>query len=156
IGQEAGEYFFTMEYVHGEDLRRVLSKLSRTQRMMPLEHVVSIVMSVASALHYAHELRGSDRKPLDIVHRDVSPANVIVAYDGNVKVVDFGIAKAAERSTETKSGTLKGKVAYMAPEQCNGRQVDRRSDVFALGIVLYELVTVRRLFKGDTDFLTMS
>jgi serine/threonine protein kinase len=155
IGEEGGEYFFTMEYVHGEDLRRVLTHLAANQRKMPFEHVITIVMSVASALHYAHELHGTDRKPLHIVHRDVSPANILVAYDGNVKVVDFGIAKAA-RSAQTRSGTLKGKVAYMAPEQCNGQQVDRRSDVFALGIVLYELVTVRRLFKGDTDFLTMS
>src|SRR6185503_3028993 len=89
-------------------------------------------------------------------HRDVSPANIILGYDGTVKVVDFGIAKAAFRSTETHSGTLKGKISYMAPEQCMGQAVDRRSDVFALGVVLYELLTARRLFKGSSDFLTMS
>src|SRR5262245_40503864 len=155
IGQEGGEYFFTMEYVHGEDLRRLLTHLAANKVKTPFEHVITIITAVASALHYAHELRGNDRKPLGIVHRDVSPANILVAYDGSVKVVDFGIAKAA-RNAQTRSGTLKGKVAYMAPEQCNGQPVDRRSDVFALGIVLYELVTVRRLFKGDTDFLTMS
>ena len=155
IGQEQGEYFFAMEYVHGEDLRRMLTQVSRKHETIPLEHVITIIMSAAAALHYAHEHRGPDRKPLGIVHRDVSPANVLVAYDGNVKVVDFGIAKAALRSAETRSGTLKGKISYMAPEQCMGNAVDRRSDVFALGIVLYELVLVRRLFKGSSDFLTM-
>jgi serine/threonine protein kinase len=157
VGQEAGEYFFAMEYVHGEDLRSLLTLLASKKLVMPIEHVVTIVTSAAAGLHYAHELRGQDRKPLGIVHRDVSPANILVGYDGNVKLVDFGIAKASSRvSIETNSGTLKGKVAYMAPEQCIGMPVDRRSDVFALGIVLYELVTVRRLFKAETDFLTMA
>jgi serine/threonine protein kinase len=156
VGQDKGEYFIAMEYIHGEDLRSLLSKLNRERRQMPLEHVITIVSSVAAALHYAHEMRGSDRKPLGLVHRDVSPSNILIAYDGNVKVVDFGIAKAAHRESETKSGTLKGKIAYMAPEQCLGEPVDRRSDVFALGIVLYELFTVRRLFKASSDFLMMS
>ena len=156
IGQEKGEYFIAMEYVHGEDLRALLHKLSSTQQQLPIEHVITIVSSAAAALHYAHEQRGPDRAPLGLVHRDVSPANILVGYDGNVKVVDFGIAKAAHRSTETHSGTLKGKISYMAPEQCMGLEVDRRSDVFALGIVLYELYTVRRLFKASSDFLTMT
>jgi serine/threonine protein kinase len=156
VGQDKGEYFIAMEYIHGEDLRSVLSKLNGKHEHMPLEHVITIVSSVAAALHYAHDMKGSDRKPLDLVHRDVSPANILIGYDGNVKVVDFGIAKAAHRESETKSGTLKGKIAYMAPEQCLGEAVDRRSDVFALGIVLYELFTVRRLFKASSDFLTMS
>jgi len=156
IGEERGEYFFAMDYIHGEDLRRILTILCERQEVIPIEHIVTIVMSAAAALHYAHEARGPDRKPLHIVHRDVSPANIIVGYDGNVKVVDFGIAKAALRSSETQSGTLKGKIAYMSPEQCMGESIDRRSDVFALGIVLYELMTVRRLFKGSSDFLTMS
>ncbi len=151
IGQEGGEYFFAMEYIHGEDLRRLLTHVARKGEQIPLAHVVTIVAAAASALHYAHEHRG-----LGIVHRDVSPANILVGYDGTVKVVDFGIAKAALRSTETQSGTLKGKISYMAPEQCMGQSVDRRSDVFALGIVLYELLTARRLFKGSSDFLTMS
>jgi serine/threonine-protein kinase len=156
IGQEKGEYFFAMEYLHGEDLRSILTKLSQKGQTLPLEHVMTIITSAAAALHHAHEQRGSDRQPLGLVHRDVSPANIFVCYDGNVKVVDFGIAKAAHRSTETHSGTLKGKISYMAPEQCMGEAVDRRSDVFALGIVLYELYTVRRLFKASSEFLTMS
>ncbi|NVB85407.1 MAG: protein kinase, partial [Kofleriaceae bacterium] len=157
IGQEGDEYFFAMEYVHGEDLRLLLQQLARTKSQLPLQHVVSIVSAAANALHHAHEQRGADRKPLGIVHRDVTPANILVGYDGNIKVVDFGIAKAIARSTiETQAGTLKGKASYMSPEQCGGADVDRRSDVFALGIVLYELVTTRRLFKAANDFLTMS
>ncbi|HEY4182992.1 MAG TPA: serine/threonine-protein kinase, partial [Kofleriaceae bacterium] len=156
IGEQDGEFFFAMEYVHGEDARKLLMRLSDKQVKTPLAHVITIVSAAAAALHYAHELRGPDRKPIGLVHRDVSPANILIGYDGTVKVVDFGIAKAVLRSTETLSGMLKGKVAYMAPEQCSGKPVDRRSDVFALGVVLYELITVRRLFKGDNDFLTMT
>jgi eukaryotic-like serine/threonine-protein kinase len=156
IGQEHGQYFFAMEYVHGEDARTLLARVSERGQLVPLEHVLAIVCAAAAGLHHAHEQRGPDRTPLCIVHRDVSPANIMIGYDGGVKVADFGIAKAAHRTTETRSGTLKGKVAYMSPEQCVGEAVDRRSDVFSLGIVLYELVTVRRLFKADNDFLTMA
>ena len=156
IGSEDGEYFFAMEYVHGEDLRQLLIKVSARHERVPLEHVISIISGAAAGLHHAHEQCGPDRRPLGIVHRDVSPANILVGYDGSVKVADFGIAKAALRDMETRSGTLKGKTAYMSPEQCTGGKIDRRSDVFALGIVLYELATVRRLFKGDNDFMTMS
>jgi len=150
IGQEQGEYFFAMEWVHGEDLRKILTLANAREQYLPIEHVMTIVLAATAALHYAHDHKSQ------IVHRDVSPANIIVGYDGNVKVVDFGIAKAAHRTKETQSGVMKGKVAYMSPEQCVGQPVDRRSDIFALGIVLYELVTVRRLFKADNDFLTMS
>jgi hypothetical protein len=130
--------------------------VSRRREMVPLEHALAIVCAAAAGLHHAHEQRGPDRTPLGIVHRDVSPANILIGYDGGVKVADFGIAKATHRTTETRSGTLKGKVAYMSPEQCVGEAIDRRSDVFSLGIVLYELLTVRRLFKGDNDFMTMT
>ena len=156
IGQEKGEYFFAMEYVHGEDLRRLLTTVNRAGGTIPTAHVLTIITAAASALHYAHDHKSSNGTPYNIVHRDVSPANILVGYDGEVKVVDFGIAKASFRSAETQSGTLKGKISYMAPEQCLGAAVDRRSDVFALGIVLFELFTVRRLFKGSSDFLTMS
>jgi len=150
IGQEQGEYFFAMEWVHGEDLRKILMHASAREHYLPIEHVMTIVLAATAALHYAHDHKSQ------IVHRDVSPANIIVGYDGNVKVVDFGIAKAAHRTKETQSGVMKGKVAYMSPEQCVGQPVDRRSDIFSLGIVLYELITVRRLFKAENDFLTMS
>ncbi len=156
IGQSEGRHFFAMEYVHGEDLRRILGKLCDGKAHLPLQHVVSIATAVCSALHHAHEQKGPDRKPLGIVHRDVTPGNILVSYDGNVKVVDFGIAKAVHRPSDTGVGMLKGKAPYMSPEQCTGKAVDRRSDVFSFGIVLYELVTVRRLFKGQNEFFTMS
>jgi serine/threonine protein kinase len=156
IGQEDGEYFFAMEYVHGEDVRKLLADVAARDARVPLEHALTIVMAAASGLHYAHEQVGPDRKPLGIVHRDVSPANILIGYDGAVKVVDFGIAKAAHQSKDTGSGVLKGKATYMSPEQCNVEEVDRRSDVFALGVVLWELVTARPLFHRENDFLTMT
>jgi serine/threonine protein kinase len=115
-----------------------------------------IISGAAAGLHHAHERRGKNGAPLNIVHRDVSPANIMVGYDGSVKVLDFGIAKAEERTTKTVGGMIKGKYGYMAPEQCKGKPVDRRSDIFALGIVLYELSTLRRAFKGNDDFETMT
>jgi serine/threonine protein kinase len=155
IGESSGEYYFAMEYIHGEDLRKVLSAVARTKTHMPLGYVVAIVSSAAAGLHYAHERRGTDKKPLGIVHRDVSPSNVLLGFDGAIKIVDFGIAKAAMRSAETRSGSLKGKVSYMSPEQCKGETVDRRSDIYSLGVVLYELATTTRLFKGENDYLMM-
>ncbi len=156
IGQEDGEYFFAMEYVHGEDVRKILRRASEQETAIPLEHVLAIVMGAAAGLHHAHEQIRADGASLGIVHRDVSPANILIGFDGGVKVVDFGIAKAAHQTVETQSGILKGKVAYMSPEQCNNAPVDRRSDVFSLGIVLHELVTLRPLFQRENDFLTMS
>jgi TonB family protein len=155
IGQANGEYFFTMEYLHGEDLRKVLSKVSKTGAHMPLGYVISIITSIATGLHYAHERLSSDGEPLGIVHRDVSPSNILIGYDGAVKIVDFGIAKAAMRQTETKTGSFKGKVSYMSPEQCKGDPVDGRSDVYSLGVLLYEVTTTRRLFKNESEYVIM-
>jgi serine/threonine protein kinase len=156
IGEGGGEPVFAMEYVHGVDLRKLLGLLAKRGEQLPFQHVVSIIASAAAALHHAHEQKGPDGKTLDIVHRQVTPGNILVGFDGNVKIVDFGMAKAAIRRSETGVGVLRGSAPYMAPEQCAGQRVDRRSDVFALGIVLYELSTVRRLFKGSNEFLTMS
>jgi serine/threonine protein kinase len=156
IGIEDGEYFFAMEYVHGEDARNLLQQASKQGELLPLEHVITIISAAAAGLHHAHEQCGPDRSPLLIVHRDVSPANILIGFDGGVKVADFGIALAAHRKEQTQSGVLKGKVAYMSPEQCNCERVDRRSDVFSLGIVLYELATVHPCFAGENDFMTMS
>ena len=156
VGEQGGQYFFAMEYVHGEDLRKVHAKLKDSP--MPLAIVVSIVSAAAAGLHHAHEQRGPgpERAPLGLVHRDVSLGNILVGYDGSVKLVDFGLARAAMRSVKTRTGTLKGKAEYMSPEQCMGKELDRRSDVFALGIVLYELATGRRLFKAANDYLSMT
>jgi serine/threonine protein kinase len=156
IGQEGGAYYFAMEYLHGENVREVLHRVATARGEVPLDHALTIVCGAAAGLHYAHEKRAGDGQPLGIVHRDVSPSNIVVTFDGAVKVVDFGIAKAAMRMTETQSGNLKGKIAYMSPEQCRGTAVDRRSDVFALGIVLYELTTVTRLFRGASDYVMMN
>jgi serine/threonine protein kinase len=156
IGVEGQSYFFTMEYVHGEDLRNMLKQAARLGRGLPIELAVQIVLGMAAGLHHAHEKRGTDGRPLGIVHRDVSPSNVICTYDGAVKVVDFGIAKAATHRAESRVGTLKGKISYMSPEQCRGEKLDRRSDIFALGILLYELTTGSRLFRGENEFAILT
>src|SRR5262249_22479010 len=132
IGSIDGNYFFAMEFLHGEDVRRMLSAAGSRRIAIPLEHAISIVLGVCAGLHYAHEKVGLDGRPLELVHRDVSPQNVFVTYDGGVKLVDFGIAKASHRAAETRNGTLKGKIRYMSPEQCRAEPLDRRSDVFAL------------------------
>ncbi|HUQ06256.1 MAG TPA: protein kinase [Kofleriaceae bacterium] len=156
IGRVSDSYFFTLEYVHGENCRDLLQRVAALKRQIPIEHTLTIIAGAAAGLHYAHEKRGIDRQPLGIVHRDVSPSNLMVSYEGAIKLVDFGIAKAAHRMTETRSGAVKGKVAYMSPEQCTGAPLDRRSDIFSLGIVLYEMATMTRLFKFPTDFETMT
>ncbi|HEY1554185.1 MAG TPA: serine/threonine-protein kinase [Kofleriaceae bacterium] len=157
VGEQDGAYFFAMEYVHGEDLRAIIEKVGERHQLVPVEIVCQIIAAAAAGLHHAHEKVGPDRQPLGLVHRDVSPGNVLVGYDGGVKLVDFGLAKAALRSAATtRAGTLKGKAGYMSPEQCRGVPLDRRSDVFTLGIVLYELLTARRVFKAANDYLTMT
>jgi serine/threonine protein kinase len=143
-----------MEFLHGVDAGRVMRVGHQRHKPLPFEHAINIALGACAGLHYAHE-KTVDGEPLHLVHRDVSPSNLFVTYDGHVKVVDFGIAKAASRESKTKFGTLKGKVAYMSPEQVRSQPLDRRSDVFALGVVLWELTTGRRLFKRDNDFDTL-
>jgi serine/threonine protein kinase len=155
VGEDTGIHYLAMEYVHGQDLRAVLAKAGSQGTRIPLELSLTVVAGAAAGLHHAHERRGQDGTPLGIVHRDVSPSNIMIGYDGAVKLLDFGIAKATARSVETQSGIIKGKFAYMAPEQCRGREVDRRSDVFSLGIILYEISTQHRCFRADSDFDTM-
>ena len=152
IGVVDGAYFISMEYLHGEDVRTLIKTLGSQHVQLPLEHALNIIIGAASGLHYAHDKKGFDGKPLGIVHRDVTPQNIFITYDGGVKLVDFGIAKASNRAQETRYGTLKGKIPYMSPEQAKSEVLDRRSDVFALGIMLYELTTRSRLFKGDSEF----
>jgi serine/threonine protein kinase len=154
-GQAQGEASFAMEFLHGQDVRTILHRAWTLREKVPIEHAVHIVSKVASALHYAHEQRRPDGTLLQIVHRDVSPSNIIVSYDGDVKLLDFGVAKAATSSVKTRTGTLKGKISYMSPEQARGAAIDRRSDVFSLGIVLWELVTTQRLFRGENDLQTL-
>jgi serine/threonine protein kinase len=155
VGEDGGIHYLAMEYVHGQDLRALLAKAGSQGTRVPLELALTVVAGAAAGLHHAHERRGPDGISLGIVHRDVSPSNIMIGYDGAVKLLDFGIAKATSRSVETQSGIIKGKFAYMAPEQCRGRDVDRRSDVFSLGIILYEISTQHRCFRADSDFDTM-
>jgi eukaryotic-like serine/threonine-protein kinase len=155
VDQSDGAYYMAMEFVHGENVRAILETTIKRQWTIPNELAMHIVSGAAAGLHHAHERRGRNGQPLNIVHRDVSPANIMVGFDGSVKVLDFGIAKAEERSTKTVGNTIKGKYGYMSPEQCKGMPLDRRSDIFALGIVLYELTTLRRAFRGNDDFETM-
>lgn len=155
IGEQNGAYFFAMEYVHSEDVRTLLQRVRERNEVVPLDQAVSIITATAAGLHYAHEAVGPQGTKLGVIHRDVAPSNILVGYDGSVKLVDFGLAKAALRSTTTAAGTIRGKASYMSPEQCRGEKIDRRADIFGLGIVMYELVTAQRLFKGATDFETM-
>ncbi len=156
IGRDANDYFFTMEYVYGETLQGILRDARQRNEPLPIEHAVTIGVGAALGLHYAHDRVGFDGMPLQLVHRDVSPTNVMVTYDGCVKVADFGIAKVTTRTDVTQAGIRKGKVPYMSPEQCVAGPLDRRSDVFALGIVLYECTTMMRLFDGDNEFGIMN
>ena len=155
VGEDQGIHYLAMEYVHGQDLRALLAKAGSQGTRIPLELALTVVAGAASGLNHAHERRAADGTPLGIVHRDVSPSNLMIGYDGSVKLLDFGIAKATSRSVQTQAGIIKGKFAYMSPEQCRGRDVDRRSDVFSLGIILYEISTQHRCFRADSDFDTM-
>lgn len=154
--QEGDESFIAMEYLEGESLGYLSGEAVRLRRPLPFPVGAGIIAQVCDGLEYAHRLRDEKGRELDIVHRDVSPHNIIVLFSGMVKLVDFGIAKAASQMHETRVGTLKGKLAYMSPEQCRAAPVDRRSDVFSLGIVLWEVLTGRRLFKRDNEAAVIS
>lgn len=151
FGSEGPEHYLVLEYVHGRSVLEILKEAGK-QGGLPLPCALTIVHEVAAALHYAHDKAGPDGRPLGLVHRDVSPSNVLVSYDGEVKLVDFGIAKATAHTRVTQSGTIKGKLAYMAPEQVRGEALDRRADVFALAVVMYELCTGRRCFVAPGEF----
>lgn len=155
IGEIEDSYFIAMEYVRGEDLRRVYNAEVSRGRAMPLEQAAQIIMYAAAGLDYAHRQTTIDGRPLGIVHRDISPQNILITYDGHVKIVDFGVAKAANKVTETRSGVLKGKYSYMSPEQASGDPIDARTDIFALAITLYEVTTGTRLFKRENELETL-
>ncbi|MBX7081731.1 MAG: protein kinase, partial [Nannocystaceae bacterium] len=153
IDHVRGEYFLAMEYVHGRNLREVLR---HAPEGLPLGLALVVLIGVCAGLHHAHEALGNDGRPLGLVHRDVSPSNVMVAYSGAIKLTDFGIAKAAARTSKTLAGRIKGKIGYMSPEQCRGEEVDRRSDIFSLGIVAYEVLTGARAFHAPNEFAAMA
>src|SRR5207302_1910487 len=152
LGQHEESLYIAMEYVSGRDLRQLMERFRKRQEAMPLPQVCLIAPEVCEALDHAHRKRDAQGRPLGIVHRDVSPQNVLVSFEGEVKLIDFGIAKAESRLQKTQSGILKGKFSYMSPEQVKGDAVDGRSDIFAAGILLWELVCGEKLFTGDSDF----
>ena len=155
VGEQAGVYFIAMEYLDGQSLNKVLKESVRRKERIDPTIAVRIVADALAGLGYAHDLRDYDGRPLSVIHRDVSPHNVFVTYDGHTKLVDFGIAKAALSSTETEVGVLKGKVAYMSPEQAMGQPLDARADLFAMGIVLWELLAQQRLMTGESAANTL-
>ncbi len=155
LGEAEGCFFLAMEYVPGKDLRRVYQDSARAGDRLPVPLTARVLIESAKALDYAHHAADEHGRPLQIVHRDVSPQNILVTFQGGVKLVDFGIAKAADQASQTRTGVLKGKYSYMSPEQAAGLAIDGRTDIFALGIVGYELVTGFRLFKRDTEVLTL-
>jgi len=151
FGEADGNYFIAMEYVHGCSLAQLLRALIKQKRRLAPELAVHIALKIAEGLHAAHEATDRNGEPLNVVHRDVNPANVLLDFRGHVKLIDFGIAKSTSRAHQTTGGSLKGKLRYMSPEQAMGKAIDRRADIYSLGITLWEILTARRLFDAETD-----
>lgn len=151
LGRIDGVHFIAMEFIQGRDLRAVLDRLASSSKPLPMELALYIVAEVCEGLDYAHRKADLTGKSLQIVHRDVSPHNVLISYDGEIKLIDFGVARAATQALESREGQLKGKYGYMSPEQMRAERVDGRSDVFSAGVVLYELLTGERLYDGASD-----
>ncbi|MEM9191134.1 MAG: protein kinase [Myxococcota bacterium] len=154
FGQHEGSYYMALELVEGLDLRFLIAGLKKRGERVPLDIVGFVIYELLSALAYAHDLE-LDGKPAGLVHRDVTPSNVLISTHGEIKLADFGIAKATNTANATQTGSVKGKIPYMAPEQAMGQSVDRRTDLFAVGVMLYELLAGRRPFDGPTDTATL-
>ncbi len=150
FGNHQGAYYIAMEYLFGKDLHILWRKSQDPGPALDLSNLLYIVAKICEGLDYAHGLTDLKGTPLNIIHRDVSPHNIFITYEGNVKIIDFGIAKAASHSSKTRVGVIKGKAAYMSPEQAEGKGMDHRSDIYAVGIILYELLAQRKMFEGDT------
>jgi serine/threonine protein kinase len=150
LGRLESSYYIAMEYVHGRDLRTILRRAKDRGLKMPLDLALRVASLVAAALEYAHRKKDDRGRPMEIVHRDVSPQNILISFEGEVKLTDFGIAKAASKASTTDRGALRGKLLYMSPEQAWGRAMDRRSDLFSLGLVLYETITDQKPFLGTS------
>ncbi len=155
LGQVEGQYFIAMEHLEGEDLARIIPAGLQAQKKLSYEITAGIILQAAEGLQHAHGATGKDGRSLGVVHRDLSPHNIFVLHSGAVKLVDFGIALAADRITATRTGVLKGKTGYLSPEQITGREVDQRSDIFSLGIVMWECLTGKRLFKRAGQLKTL-
>lgn len=151
LGKIANSYYIAMEYIDGHDLKTILKRGEERGQPMPADLAIFVASKIASALDYAHRKRDLDEHEMELVHRDVSPQNVLISHEGDIKLCDFGIAKAASKASHTQAGALKGKLQYMSPEQAWGKKIDRRSDIFALSAVLFEMLTGRKLFTGDSE-----
>lgn len=155
LGKFESQYYIAMEFVPGRDLRQILDRFRKKKETMPIEAASYVVSKICEGLDYAHRKNDVAGRPLHLIHRDVSPQNILVGYEGEVKITDFGIVKAEDRASKTQAGVLKGKFGYMSPEQVRGLEIDHRSDIFAVGILLYEALTGKRLFIGESDFATL-
>jgi serine/threonine protein kinase len=155
LGEVDGDYFIAMEYIHGKDCYRLIKRCQARGRRIPIGLVCHIVLQVLEGLEYAHRKKDLAGTPMRIVHRDVSPRNVLLSYEGGVKLIDFGIAKAATLGEHTRVGTIKGKVNYMSPEQARGEELDARSDLFSAGLFMYELIHQVKLFAGGSEIKTL-
>lgn len=155
LGKADGSYYIAMEYVSGRNCQHLIGKEAERGTFVPVEHTCQIIAGVCAGLHYAHNRKDFSGEPLSIIHRDVSPQNILVSFGGNVKVVDFGIAKASTQIAQTRAGVLKGKYAYMSPEQVRGSRMDHRSDIFSLGLVMYEMLTGKRPFERASGLDTL-
>ncbi|HSA59528.1 MAG TPA: serine/threonine-protein kinase [bacterium] len=152
LGKVGDDYFISMEFIHGTNLREVMTRQREQDERLSEEVAVYIMSEICKGLDYAHRKTDSQGNPLNIVHRDISPQNILISFEGEVKIVDFGIAKAAMNVSHTMAGILKGKVAYMSPEQALGKPIDHRTDIFSAGVLLYEMLTGDKLFSGETQF----
>ncbi len=150
FGSIDDEYFIAMEYLFGKDLRTLTRKARKTAVPLGLENTLYIISRICAGLDYSHNLKDLQGRPLNIIHRDINPQNIFLTYEGQVKIIDFGIAKAASHNSTTHEGLIKGKLAYMSPEQATGKTIDHRSDIFSTGIIFYELLAGRRMFEGET------
>ncbi len=155
LGKYENQYYIAMEYVSGKDLRQILDRFRKRKQTLPIPAAAFLTSKICEGLDYAHRKSDPTGKPLNLIHRDVSPQNILVSYEGAVKITDFGIAKAEDRASKTQAGVLKGKFGYMSPEQVRGLEIDHRSDIFAVGILMYEMLTGKRLFIGESDFSTL-
>ncbi|MCE9573770.1 MAG: serine/threonine protein kinase, partial [Deltaproteobacteria bacterium] len=155
LGVVDSSYYIALEHIHGRDLRNIFDRCRNGGEPMPIAQACFVSMKMCEGLDYAHNKRDQAGREINLVHRDVSPQNVLISFEGEVKIIDFGIAKAAGKGSKTQAGILKGKFGYMSPEQVRGLPIDRRSDIFSCGIVLYELLTGERLFVGESDFSTL-
>jgi len=150
FGSMDDQYFIAMEYLFGKDLRAISRTVRKKDQELGLENILYIICRICAGLDYSHNLKDLQGKALSIIHRDINPQNILITYEGQVKIIDFGIAKAASHNTKTRENLIKGKLAYMSPEQANGQAIDHRSDIFSTGIILYELLADRRMFQGET------